>query len=141
MVDDIRIGEARERAARNGRLITYGLLAIAGMVVGFLFGFYEDENANGIAQGTIPNWLAIALAIVTVVALIGGSLIVKRRIDEVERQHSQVAGACAAYAVLVAYPVWYLLWKGQLVPEPSHVVLFLALYAIVSVTYLYRKFR
>jgi hypothetical protein len=37
--------------------------------------------------------------------------------------------------------VWYLLWKGQLVPEPSHQIIFVAFYIVMLAAYLIRKFR
>ena len=34
-----------------------------------------------------------------------------------------------ASAFVVAYPAWFLLWKGGLLPEPHHLALFLIFYA------------
>jgi hypothetical protein len=141
MNDDRNIGEKRARIARNRRLSLYGVLLVAGMAVGFLFGLYETDGTAWIAQGNIPGWLAILLASVTAFALIGGTIAAHRRVDEVERQNNLFSSAMAAGVVLVGYPVWYILWKGQLVSEPSHETMFVALYSVLLVTYLYRKFR
>lgn len=134
-------GERREAAARTWRLAIYIALLVAGMAVGFLFGFYETNEGPYLAQGNIPGWLAIVLALVTFVALAGGSLLARRRMDEVECQNNRVAASWAAGVVLVAYPVWYILWKGRIVAEPSHEIMFIGLYAVVLFTYLFHKFR
>jgi len=141
MNDDRNIGEKRARAARNGRLSLYGALLVAGAGVGFLFGLYETNGTAWIAQGNIPGWLAIVLACITAIALIGGTIVAHRRVDEVERQHNLVSCAAAGGVLLVGYPIWYILWKGQLLSEPSHEAMFVTLYAVVFFTYLYRKFR
>ncbi len=141
MIDEPNIGERRARLARNRRLSLYGALLAAGMVVGFFFGLYETDGTAWIAQGNIPGWLAILLASVTAIALIGGTIMTHRRIDEVERQNNLVSAALAAAVVLLGYPVWFILWKGRLVSEPSHEVIFITLYAVMILAYLYRKFR
>jgi len=134
------IGERRERARRAGLVANYVVLALLGGAVGFAFAVYES-GGTAWADGTIPPTVAIVLSVVTLVAMIGGCLFMKRRIDEVELRHNLYAGATAAVTVLIGYPVWYFLWKGQLVPEPSHVAMFGALYLMLALTYLIRKFR
>lgn len=138
---DRNLGTRREAAARNARLTIYGALGLAGGLVGYLFGFYETGDGPGIAQGNIPAWLAIILAIVTALALVGGSYLAWRRMDEVEWQHNRVAAAVGAAVVMTGYPIWYLLWKGQLVSGPSHEAVFITLYLVTTAAYFYRKFR
>ncbi len=140
MTDDRGVGERQERAKRNRTWTYYAALALAGGVVGFVFAQYETDGAVW-ADGTIPPTVAVGLALVTAVAIIGGCIFMKRRMDEVELQNNLYAGAAASIIVMTGYPVWYLLWKGQLVPEPSHRIMFAALYLVMVVTYLIRKFR
>jgi hypothetical protein len=37
--------------------------------------------------------------------------------------------------------VWFVLWRGALVPEPSHQILFLVTMIAALVTYLWKKLR
>jgi len=137
---DRNVGERRERQKRNRRAGYYVVLASLGGVVGFVFGLYESD-APIWAGGNIPSHIAVILAVITVVAMLGGCLFLKSRVDEVELQNNLYAGAWAAMVVLIGYPPWYLLWKGQLLPEPSHIAMFLTLYGVLTIAYLYRKFR
>ena len=61
--------------------------------------------------------------------------------DELERQNNYRAAAFAGTVYIVAYPVWFLLWKGGFVPEPIHWMLFGLFWAALCISYLYYRFR
>ena len=140
MTDDMLSGQARDRA-KNRRLVwLFAGLALAGGFVGFTFARFETKNDVTLG-GTIPPAVAIALAVVTFVAMVWGTLVYKRRIDEVVLRDNIYAGAWGAFTVLVGYPVWFLLWKGSLLPEPSHMAMYAALSVVTCAVYLFRKYR
>lgn len=139
MADQGNVGERNERAARNRRLGYYAALVATGFAVGFVFALAEGKG--GWSDDGIPSLIAIILAIVTFGAMFGGSLLIKRRTDEVEWQNNLFAGAMATFVVVLGYPVWFLLWRGGLVPEPSHIVMFATLYLVLGGAYLFRKLR
>ena len=73
--------------------------------------------------------------------MIGGTIAVRRTTDEVERHNNLWGLGMGASAVMLVYPPWWMLWRGGLVGEPSHVALFLLLVAISTAFYLWKKFR
>jgi len=140
MTDEMLSGEARNRANSRRQIWLFSGLALAGGIVGFTFAMFESKNAPMLG-GTIPPEVAIVLAAITFVALLWGTIAYKRRIDEVVLRDNIYAGAWGAFALMVGYPVWFLLWKGDLLPEPSHMALYGVLYAVTCAVYFYRKYR
>lgn len=140
MADERNIGEARDRANNRRRILLLSLLTLAGGVVGFIFGLFESDNDFALG-GTIPPAVAVALASITFVALVWGTIAYKRGIDEVVLRDNIYAAAWGAFVVFVGYPVWFLLWKGSLLPEPSHMAIYVVLYLVTCAVYLFRKYR
>ena len=102
MTDDMLSGEARDRA-KNRRLVwLFASLALAGGFVGFTFARFETKNGVTLG-GTIPSALAIVLAAATFVAMVWGTLVSQRRIDEVVLRDNIYAGARGAFTVLVRF--------------------------------------
>jgi hypothetical protein len=133
-------GEAAERARKQRIWTIIGGLFVAGMAVGFLTARFEVGD-GGLLEANLPPTFALIAALFTGAVLIGGSLLFHRRIDEVERRHNMLAGTIGANALLVGYPIWFILWKGGWVPEPQHWMLFAMVYLVVTTTYLWSKFR
>jgi hypothetical protein len=133
-------GEALERRQKGRQTLILSLLMIAGGMTGLAFALTQEGGA-GLYQGVIPAWVAIGLVALWLVSVIGGSYWLKRHIDEIE-QAAQVWGiAMAGSFVLILYPAWYLLWRGQLVMEPNAHILFGTLYVVMIIAYLWKKFR
>lgn len=61
--------------------------------------------------------------------------------DEVEMRSTHRALAWATIAYILVYPGWYFLWRGGLVPEPSHETLFLGVMVVTMLSYLWAKIR
>jgi FtsH-binding integral membrane protein len=140
VTDERNIGEARDRANNRRHILLFSGLTLAGAAVGFVFAMFESKNEFYLG-GTIPPGVAIALAVIAFVAMVWGTVAYKRRIDEVVLRDNIYAAAWGAFVVFVGYPVWFLLWKGNLLPEPSHMVLYAVLYVVTCAVYLYRKYR
>lgn len=132
-------GEAAEGRRKRQRWTIIGAIAGAGFVSGFAFALVQD--ADSLFDGTIPAWLAIALTGLWLVAMIGGCWMLGRRADEVERHNNLWSTAIGGSVLLIGYPAWYLLWRGGLVVEPIHEIMFLAFYAVAIGAYLWKKFR
>lgn len=126
---------------RNRRVwTTLGFLAGAGFVVGLGTALLERDDPAGWPGTLPPVWAAIAAGI-WLVAIIAGSIAFTRRVDEVERAVNVRAGHIGASFFLTGYPAWYLLWKGGLVPEPRHEILFIATMAVMLLAYFIQKLR
>ncbi len=134
-------GEAANAAKRRTLWLVIGVLFAVGFVGGLSTALVEEVTDGGWMTGTVPPWFALVAAAGTVLALVVGSWIFYRRIDELERHDNMFAGAVGANVVMVGYPVWFILWKGGWLPEPEHSLLFAALFVATMATYLYRKFR
>jgi hypothetical protein len=138
---EIGIGEAAERASKQRRWIIIGALFACGLAVGFFSAFLEEGDKSGVLSGTLPPVFALAAAAVTLIAMIGGSLLYHRRMDELERRENLICAAWGGNAILLAYPVWFILWKGRWVPEPDHLALYGLVFAVSLITYTVRKLR
>lgn len=138
---DIGPGEAADRVRKRRMLAGVATLFVLGLPVGFFAAMLERDNDGGFLTGTLPPWFAVTAALVTIVAIIGGSIAMHRRIDELERRDNLIAGVMGANAVLALYPAWYILWRGQIVGEPSHEALFLIVFGVSTLTYVYLKLR
>ncbi len=64
-----------------------------------------------------------------------------RAIDEQEASAYRDGGYYAAYAYLILAPVWWLLWRGGLLPEPDGVAIFLTFSLVWSAVWFWKKYR
>jgi len=138
---EIGPGEAAARARQRRTLINFGTLAAIGAVVGWAAAFVENKDAPLSAGGTMPGWFAILAAVVTVGAVVIGSWRCDRTMDELERLDNYFAGTLGANVFLGVYPVWLILWKGGLMPEPDAMILYGAVFVTFAAAYLWRKLR
>lgn len=132
-------GIRADRARQRRIYLIMGTLAGAGFVVGFFSSMFEREG-GGFLEGIGPVW-AVAASIILVVSVIVGTIVYFRQVDELERRNNYWANATGCNAVLIGYPVWYLLWRGGLVSEPTHESVFVVLIAATTLAYLWKKFR
>jgi len=133
-------GEMLERRQRNRQALILSVLMLAGGITGLVLALTEQEGA-GYFQGAIPAGVAIALTILWLVSVIGGSIWYMRHIDEIEMAAQIWGTALGGSVVLTLYPAWLLLWRGQLVPEPNAHILFALLFIVMLGGYLAKKFR
>lgn len=135
-------GEVAAASRRRDFWLILGGLFGVGMVVGASIAAGEMRSDGGSwFSGPLDPTLAMAVAVVTTLALIVGTLIFYRRIDEFERADNIYASAVAANVVTIVYPVWYLLGRGGWTSEPRHEVIFLLLLAVMMIAYGWRKLR
>lgn len=131
------MGEGERAEARRlarGRATIAGSAVCAVLIIGAAFLFKQSG-------GRVAPAGAITITIVYLVALVGFGWRACRRADEVEIRHNLVALATAASFYGLVYPGWYFLWKGGLLPEPSHEILYVAMLAVAVLAYLRAKIR
>ena len=133
-------GEALERSRRRRKYWIIGVLAGIGFVAGFTAGFTQPHRLFDPSLSWSPA-LTVSLAVAWLVAVIGGGLLYGRHFDEFELANGYKAAAVGAGAYIVLYPVWLLLWKGGVLPEPMHFVIFLAFMAVTMVASLFYRVR
>ena len=124
----------RAEAARKRRYLALIAIYIAVAVV-MVIGTAVFKRPG---QQVEPSW-AIAFAILYVgVSLIGGWRMC-RLVDEVEMRDNRAAAVWAGCFYGLTYPVWFFLWKGGLLPEPSHILMYVATVFVAMATYLARR--
>jgi hypothetical protein len=119
-------GEAEERRKRRLKIAIVGTLFALGMGSGMFLG----HSARGYEQllgpdPVMPPSVAVGLCVALVAAMVLGALLMKKNMDELERLNRYKAASLAGTVYLTTYMLWFFLWKGGLVPEPMHAVLFL----------------
>ena len=135
-------GEQIERSRRGRKAVILGGIGLAGLATGFMVGM-RDADAL-LSSGSIQSWppaMAIGIALSFLAATIGGGVALARQTDEFERLAQYKAAAAAGLVYMLAYPVWFALWMGDLAPEPMHAVLFGLFWLSLVLALLFYKFR
>ncbi len=136
---EIGPGERASRARSRRIMMTIGGLMLGGFVLGLIGALVENEAPSGI--GSFPPAFAIGAVLTYVLLIAGGSWRYFRSIDELERKNNYVGSIWGVNIYLTLYPSWYLLWKGGLVQEPVHEVLFVITVVATMAAYFWHKFR
>lgn len=138
---DMGEGERRETEHRRRRWMIVGALGAVGFVPGLYVGFQHGAAA---AQDRAVVWspeLAAGLALLYLVAILGGAFLLNKVMDEVERQRGHKAVSFAGAVLMLVYPVWFLLWKGGFVIEPIHWALFVLFWLSLALASLFHRVR
>lgn len=138
-------GEGERLEARRRRLfwISVGILVAAGAILGFFTG--ATAAIKGLAYdeiwSAIPAPLAIGLIAVFVSAFFYGCWRFYKAIDEVELVDNLWASTASYYLYAVLFPVWWVLGKAGILPEPHDWAIYLAALAGGMLIYGWRKWR
>jgi hypothetical protein len=135
-------GERMERGRRLRRRALFGSL----FAVGLLTGFYVGHSGRNFEALLGPDPImspaaAFAICALLLVAVTAGALLLQRNMDEHEKLTHYKAASVAGNAFLLTYIVWFNLWKGGVVPEPAHLVLFLVFLVAMGIGIFYYRFR
>jgi hypothetical protein len=139
MSDPEDLGVRLERQRRRKWWSLLALAVVAGVVTSIAF----NLAGAGVMfdAGTIPGWLAVAGAAIYVGTMLFGTFAMRSVSDELE-VHNNVWGlAAGGFALLIVYPAWWMLWRGQVAPEPGHEPLFWVMFVSATITYLWKKLR
>ena len=134
-------GERLERAQRNRKSAIFAGLMLVGGVIGFMVGMLDGDAMLSSSSEGWPPAVSIGIAVSYLASVIGGGIALSRQIDEVERLGQYQAVAAAALTYVLVYPVWFVLWMGNLVREPMHGVLFGLFWITLFIAFLYYRFR
>jgi flagellar biosynthesis protein FliQ len=117
-------GECREAAIRRKRLLVMGAVVACGLGTGFYVGIRQaGVDFHGEAGFWSPA-VALGLIALFVVAIAGGTWMMTGVMDELERACTYKAASIGATLFMLAYPIWFFLWKGGFVREPIHWVMY-----------------
>ena len=135
-------GERMERGMRLRRRALFAGLFTVGLVSGIYVG-HSGRNFEALIgpEPVMSPAAAFAVCAVLLVAVAVGALLLRRHMDEHEKLTHYKAASVAGNAFLLTYLVWFNLWKGGVVPEPAHLILFLVFLVAMMVGLLYYRFR
>ena len=138
-------GEGERLEARRRRLfwISVGILVAAGAILGFFTG--ATAAIKGLAYdeiwSAIPAPLAVGLIALFVAAFFYGCWRFYKAIDEVELVDNLWASTASYYLYAVLFPVWWVLGKAGILPEPHDWAIYLAALVGGMLIYGWRKWR
>jgi hypothetical protein len=135
-----------ERIERRNRVYKVAVIAVL-FGFGMLVGMYMAHSGGGGLDALLgpeqimPAWVAIAISTMFFVAIIAGAVVLQGHTDEHDRLNKYKAASLAGTAYLTTYMVWFFLWKGGLLPEPMHIVLFLVFLVTMFSGIAFYRFR
>lgn len=129
--------QRRRRQQYRTGFVTFVACGIVATIGNAAFGV--DLMPRVLMQPMSPA-LAIGLAAGFLATLLIVGWLGRGVLDEHEVASCAFGQAAACGIVVVAYPVWFLLWKGGLAQEPSHVMLFAILLLASWIGYAYKKY-
>ncbi|GGB61531.1 hypothetical protein GCM10010833_15660 [Blastomonas aquatica] len=131
----------REPQRKRRFYVVVGTLFGLGLLSGLLIGFFEDEQAEILSPSSIPPWRAVISAAMFLFSTTFGSWILTQVPDKLERAIHSKTTVMAGNAMLIAYPTWFILWKGGIVSEPDALWLFMIGMAASVIAYAWYKLR
>jgi hypothetical protein len=102
----------------------------------------SGEAPSIFASVPIEPWVAVLLA-----AIVGIGMPIlswywhARVIDEQEADAYRSGALIAIYAFWIVAPVWWLLWRGGMLPAPDGVALYLMTTFVALIIWFWKKYR
>ena len=136
-------GERLESTRRRKFWKVVGGIMAAGAVTGFIAGFMAGHRDIPVDQvwAAMPEGLAVAIVIGSLIAFNVGCWLFVKSIDEVELADNLWASTAGYYVYAMLFPAWWALGKAGVTPEPDHWIIFAVSLAGGGVAYLWRKWR
>jgi hypothetical protein len=132
----------KERLNRN---LLIGCMVLGG-IMGMTMGLVESQSGSDdmalFSSAPLPINIALILAFVWAVILPSIAWYWHRyAIDEQERHAYREGAYYAFYAYIIGAPLWWVLWRGGLVPEPNGIIIYYVTLSICGVVWLWKKYR
>ena len=130
----------RTRQARLMVLLCVGL----GMAIGIALSmgtWSEAGPAAVFSDAPLPPLLATVVLALWLIVVPAISWIWFRSVDEHEARSYNFGGLIALHVYYFALPAWWLAWRGGLLPEPQHGILFAIVTAVWCLAWIWRRYR
>ena len=118
----------------------YGVLIVCGLLATLANAVLGDGVVPPFLRGGLTAFQAVAIGTVFLLFVAVFAWFCRDMIDEHEVRAIGDGQSAATAGVIVAYPVWYVLWRGGLVPEPSHEALYATLVLFSAGVFVLRKY-
>jgi hypothetical protein len=103
--------------------------------------YFGAKDAALFASGPLVPALAIIYSIIIGVIIPAITFYWhKNVVDEQEESAYRDGGYYAAYAFLFLTPLWWLLWRGGLLPEPNGVAIYLTFSLVWTIVWFWKKY-
>lgn len=139
-------GENLTRRERLRGNILLGSIFLGGIVgIGLPIMFEGDGNTEAItifSNSPLPTNFALVFVFVLLVIVPAITWSWHRyAVDEMEESAYRDGGYYAAYIFLFLTPLWWLLWRGGLLPEPNGVAIYFAFSIVWTAVWFWKKYR
>lgn len=128
---------AKERMNRN---ILIGCMLLGGVIGMALALAGPGGPDSAFSNEPIQPWLAIVIGLVWGVGMPIATLFWQRYIDEQEADAYRWGAYYGFLVYTVGAPLWWILWRGGLVPEPNGVIIYYIVLGTAGFEWLRRKY-
>ena len=138
-----RHGRLPRREKMNQRVMVFSALLGGGIALALMASSTaEYGDPTVFSETSIKPWVAIALSLVIGVGMPILSIYWHNRvIDEQEADAYRSGALIAIYAFWIGAPVWWLLWRGGLVPAPDGIAIYLITTFTALFVWFWKKYR
>lgn len=131
----------RDKLNRNVMIAACVLGGLTGALLVAALEFGESDGSV-FSDSPIPQFAAIGLAILF--GVVGPALTWywhQRVVDEQEADAYRIGALFGMYTFWLAAPVWWLLWRGGMLPAPDGITLYMATIIVASGVWFWKKYR
>ena len=129
---------SRERRNRTVLLVCGAL----GGAMGALLTLAGPTPFSAFTNDPLPAWFALALAAVIALPVPAISFYWHRHVADEQESAAYAQGALIGlYVFWIGAPVWWLLWRGGLVPAPDMIIIYFATVAVAGAVWMWAKYR
>lgn len=138
-----RGGRLSRREKLNQRIILFsGLLGGAIAIALMASSTAEFGDPTVFSEAPIKPWMAILLSLIVGVGMPVLSVYWHNRvIDEQEADAYRSGALIAIYVFWIGAPVWWLLWRGGMVPAPDGITIYLITTFTALIVWFWKKYR
>ncbi|MCM8557128.1 hypothetical protein [Sphingomicrobium sediminis] len=133
-------GEAKLKAREKATM----RLIFGGFLIGLIVGASLAIGSDGSIFDPNSEWspkVSLAISIFFLAALPPLLWYAQKGADDYELAHQRFGFEIAFFLVIIAYPVWYTLWKGGFLIEPQHEAVFGTMFIVSLIGYAWHRFR
>lgn len=142
-----QVRQSGERVPRREMLYNRILIGcgLFGGIIGVVLAATDTlgaEEATLFASGPIPPLMAVILSVA--IGIIFPAISIywhKHVVDEQEEAAYRSGALIAIYAFWYIAPVWWLLWRGGMLPAPNGVALYLMTTFVALIVWFWKKYR
>lgn len=132
----------KERLNRNLLIVCLVLGGVMGAAMALIEGPKNAMDGFLFSNAPLPKTAALIFAFIWAVIVPGIAWYWHRYAVDEQEAHAYREGAYYAfYGYAIGAPLWWMLWRGGLVPAPNGIVIYYITLSICGVVWLWKKYR